>query len=322
MKDTSQKRPKISVCIVAYNHERYIADCLSSVLGQRVDAELEILVGDDCSTDGTRQIISEYAQRYPQLIRPTFHPKNFGGCHNYQSLIEQSSGDYVAHLDGDDYWLPGKLQSQITMLSGRPECVAIFSNAIVMRENGEIFGMFNNAIPTSFDLDFLLAEGNFLNHSSMLYRQRLKSEILSIHGPYVDYKVNLRFAQQGLLCHTNQVHVVYRIGSATSAISNQPEYVRKLYLEALLELPAQVQISAAMRSVMTKFFWSDVYQALRHGRIFGAYDELKKIGAIAPEGTVSRIIVKCMLRPFAGVWQRMSGYICRRHAPLKVYHDR
>src|SRR6266516_3269144 len=94
-----ESRLKVSVCVVAYNHGRYIGDCLASVVGQQVEADLEILVGDDCSTDETREIIAAYAARYPGLVHPVFHPRNIGGTRNYQVLIGKAEGDYIAHLD-------------------------------------------------------------------------------------------------------------------------------------------------------------------------------------------------------------------------------
>ena len=77
-----KKRLKVSVCIVTYNHGRYIDDCLASVVSQQIDADLEVLVGDDFSTDQTRAIISAYAKKYPDMIYPVFHEKNIGGSHN------------------------------------------------------------------------------------------------------------------------------------------------------------------------------------------------------------------------------------------------
>src|SRR5689334_18333358 len=127
-----ENRPKVSVCVVAFNHGRYIANCLASVVGQQINAELEVLVGDDCSADETRQIIGRYAEEHPGLIHPVFHQSNIGGTQNYQSLIRRASGSYIAHLDGDDYWLPGKLAEQVSFLEKNQNCVAVYTNAIVV----------------------------------------------------------------------------------------------------------------------------------------------------------------------------------------------
>ncbi len=194
-----ESRLKVSVCVVAYNHGRYIGDCLASVVGQQVEADLEILVGDDCSTDETREIIGGYAARYPGLVHPVFHPRNIGGTRNYQVLIGKAQGDYIAHLDGDDYWLPEKLAEQIGFLEKNRNCVAVYANAIVISDSGERVARFNGALPQQFDLNYLVRKGNFLNGSSLVYRARCRDPILQLEGDALDYHFHILLAGQGAL---------------------------------------------------------------------------------------------------------------------------
>ena len=229
-----ERRPKISVCVVAYNHGRYIDDCLASVVGQQVDADLEILVGDDCSTDETHRIIAAYAEKYPSLVQPVFHPKNIGGTRNYQVLIGQAQGDYIAHLDGDDYWLPGKLAAQIAFLEKTRDCVAVYANAIVISDSGELLGRFNGTIPQQFHLNFLVRKGNFLNGSSLVYRARCRDPILQLQGDALDYHFHILFAAQGALGYVNRPLAAYRRRSATSTMSTNYGFVLELYWKAIL----------------------------------------------------------------------------------------
>ena len=229
-----KKRLKVSVCIVTYNHGRYIDDCLASVVGQQMDADLEVLVGDDCSMDHTRAIISSYANRYPDVIRPVFHEKNIGGSHNYLSLIGQASGDYIAHLDGDDFWLPGKLAAQISFLGQNQNCVAVYTNAIVINNAGELLARFNGVLPQQFDLNYLVREGNFLNASSVMYRSCCKTPILQLEGEALDYHYNILLAGQGRLGYINRDLVAYRRNSTTSIIVANVEFVRELFWKTIL----------------------------------------------------------------------------------------
>ena len=229
-----ENRLKVSVCVVAYNHGRYIGDCLASVVGQQVDADLEILVGDDCSTDGTRKIISGYAEKYSGLVQPVFHAKNIGGTRNYQVLIGKAKGDYIAHLDGDDYWLPGKLAEQIAFLEQNRNCVAVCANAIVISDAGDLVGRFNGALPQQFDLDFLVRKGNFLNGSSLVYRARCRDPILQLQGDALDFHFHILLAGQGALGYVNRVLAAYRRRSATSTISANYGFVLELYWKAIL----------------------------------------------------------------------------------------
>ncbi len=229
-----ENRLKVSVCVVAYNHGRYIGDCLASVVGQQVEADLEILVGDDCSTDETREIIGAYAARYPGLVHPVFHPRNIGGTRNYQALIGKAEGDYIAHLDGDDYWLPGKLAEQIAFLEENRNCVAVYANAKVISDSGELMGRFNGVLPQQFDLNYLVRKGNFLNGSSLVYRARCKDPILQLQGDALDYHFHILLAGQGALGYVNRELAAYRRRSTTSTMSTNYGFVLDLYWKAIL----------------------------------------------------------------------------------------
>ena len=108
----------VSVCIITYNHEKFIAQNLESVLMQKTNFPIEIVIAEDCSTDNTRTIIKEYQDKYPDMIRPIFHNKNVGAISNARDYaIPQCTGKYIALCEGDDYWSdPEKLQKQVDFL--------------------------------------------------------------------------------------------------------------------------------------------------------------------------------------------------------------
>lgn len=160
----------VTVCITTCNQRTYIAECLRSVLAQTDDGILEVLIGDDCSDDGTSEVIAEIAGSCPQLVTHIRHGTRLGASKNTQSLIRRARGRYVARIDGDDYWLPGKIRQQVEYLDQHPECVAVYTNAItITKESGRV-GMFNDVGDASFDLAALLRRGNFLNNSSGMIR--------------------------------------------------------------------------------------------------------------------------------------------------------
>lgn len=109
--------PLVSVCMTTYNHEPYIAQAIESVLCQQTTFGVEIVIGEDCSTDNTAQICHSYQQRYPEVVRLVTSPTNVGMHANYRRTIEACRGKYVAMLDGDDLFTdPNKLQKQVEML--------------------------------------------------------------------------------------------------------------------------------------------------------------------------------------------------------------
>ena len=108
------KTPKISVVVTAYNHENYIAQCLDSVLMQKGAFDLEVILGDDCSTDRTRQIMQEYTEKHPAIFILMPPTANMGITKNIKRCLDACSGDYIAFCEGDDYWTDShKLQKQM-----------------------------------------------------------------------------------------------------------------------------------------------------------------------------------------------------------------
>jgi glycosyltransferase involved in cell wall biosynthesis len=128
--------PKVSVGIVAYNHERFIAQAIEGVLTQEVDFEVALVIGEDCSTDGTRRIVQEYARKYPNVIRALLPDKNLGARKNFISVIEACAGDFIAYLEGDDIWINiQKLEKQVNFLDANPECSSCFHNVIMFSDD-------------------------------------------------------------------------------------------------------------------------------------------------------------------------------------------
>ena len=113
--------PLVSIGCITYNHAPYIRQCLEGFLMQKTTFPFEIIINDDCSTDGTTEIVKEYADKYPDLIIPIFHEEN-----QYQKGVRgiyakfvypKVRGKYIALCEGDDYWIdPLKLQKQVDFL--------------------------------------------------------------------------------------------------------------------------------------------------------------------------------------------------------------
>lgn len=121
-------QPVVSVCVVTYNHESYLAQCLDSLVMQQTNFAFEVIVGEDCSTDSTRKILREYEQKYPGIIKPIYHHRNVGAARNlFAHCLLMAKGKYIAICDGDDYWTdPLKLQRQVDFLEAHPGCVLSF----------------------------------------------------------------------------------------------------------------------------------------------------------------------------------------------------
>ncbi len=141
METGNDKMPLVSICCITYNHEDFIRDALDGFLMQNTSFPYEILIHDDASTDDTPKIISEYVERYPDIIKPMFEEENQysrgitnpSGAFNFPRV----RGKYVAMCEGDDYWTdPDKLQMQADYLESHPNCTLVFHSAKIVTIDG------------------------------------------------------------------------------------------------------------------------------------------------------------------------------------------
>lgn len=138
---------KISVCCFTYNHVAYISRALDSVLAQNTNFKYEVIIGDDCSNDGSQDIIKRYATQYPNVIKAIFQPVNSRAKKNIQDVYNAAQGEYIIVLETDDYWLDNnKLQIQSDFLDNHPDFIAVAHNCIVVNKNEELLNKKYKAI--------------------------------------------------------------------------------------------------------------------------------------------------------------------------------
>lgn len=132
------KELMVSVTLLTYFHAKYIRDCLDGIVRQQTDFRFEVIVGDDCSEDGTQDILKEYAEKYPDIFKLVLRPKNIGATHNLYDLLMRAKGKYIAGLEGDDYWTDvHKLQKQVEFLEQHPEYIGCSHEVDVVDEHGK-----------------------------------------------------------------------------------------------------------------------------------------------------------------------------------------
>jgi glycosyltransferase involved in cell wall biosynthesis len=133
------KDPLVSVVMLTYNHERYLAEAIEGVVRQATSFPIELLIGEDCSTDGTRAIALEYQRWFPEVIRVIVSERNVGMHPNLRRTIMAARGKYVAFCEGDDFWhRPDKLERQIAVLEGSPDVSIVCSNYQIISDNGAL----------------------------------------------------------------------------------------------------------------------------------------------------------------------------------------
>ncbi len=130
----------ISVIVPSYNRANTVGQTIVSILSQQVDADIEIVIGDDCSTDNAREVLEQYRQRYPDIIRLFLREQNMGLGANWAQCVKDCRGEFICNCDNDDYWHnPNKLQLQLDYMRAHSECnILITNHRTHNRSTGEI----------------------------------------------------------------------------------------------------------------------------------------------------------------------------------------
>lgn len=233
----------VTIRCTAYNHEPYIRQCLEGFVMQKTNFRFEAIVHDDASTDGTAAIIREYAEKYPDIIKPIFETENQYSKHDgsLRRIMEaHMHGKYVAMCEGDDYWIdPLKLQTQVDFLEAHPDYSMCFHNAFKLYMQRNKVELFNDKCADE-DLSVHDAIHNWLVPTASIL---VKTDVAInpkwlVHIYSGDYSLILRSINAGRVRYINGIMSVYRINeigtSATATMKHRYGFVLKQH-ELLLD---------------------------------------------------------------------------------------
>src|SRR5690348_603329 len=206
---------KVSVLVMTYNHEKFISQALESAAMQETNFDYEILISEDCSTDRTRAIVLEFQQAHPEKVQLLLSTQNIHSNEIVVRGIRAAQGEYIALLDGDDYWTsPLKLQKQVDFLDSHPECSMCFHNARIFhqtegREGRDWTWPGQKEISTLEDIWM----GNFIATCSTMFRNGLIGDIPAWYDdffPITDWPLHILNAEHGKIGYIDEVMGVYR----------------------------------------------------------------------------------------------------------------
>ena len=207
--------PLVSVAMTTYNHEYYLIDALESAINQRTEFCYEIIIGEDYSTDRTREIVKTYHKSHPELIKPIFQTENIGARLNFESVLYNCSGKYLAILEGDDYWInKDKLQIQVDFLENHPDYSACFHNAKIIQgtRKRKIRSYCEFKEDQSFSLNEML-KSNFIPTASVMFRNCLNEDFIARIRTVdaSDWFIHVYNAERGKIYYFNKFMSVYRV---------------------------------------------------------------------------------------------------------------
>lgn len=206
-------KDKVSACIITYNQENYIKDCLNGAINQVLDYDYEIVIGDDCSTDNTLKICKEYAEQYPDKIKLLVRDKNKGMTGNWIDTIQNCQGKYIALCEGDDYWTDNyKLQKQVDFLEANPNYVISFHKVHVLKPDGTVLEDLITKVPENHEtIEDMASFGNYIHTPSVVYRNIINEFPPEFNlSPICDYFLYMMLAQYGKVKYNQEAMGVYR----------------------------------------------------------------------------------------------------------------
>ena len=166
---------KVSVIMLAYNHEKFITDAIEGVLMQKTNFDIELIIANDHSTDRTEQVVEHYRKKNPIIVKGYCNEKNLGPRFNFIKAYSKVSGEYVAMCEGDDYWTdPFKLQKQIDFLEANQDFVISFHDIKIIDENGESKDDNRQPLKSKRDFDKNELLENYLPTPTLVYRKVIK----------------------------------------------------------------------------------------------------------------------------------------------------
>ncbi len=267
---------KLTVCIICYNHENYIRKCLQSIVDQSVDFDYEIIVSDDCSTDGSASIIKEFEVKYPEIIKAIYKEKNIGGCLNYKLVHSLAKGKYVAHIDGDDYCRPGKLQRQVKILENNSDCVICTHDMeIVDKYDLLIRSSFKRFKSGKYSLIDLYGNLPFFSNSSKMYVNDYENEFfLLLNETFIDIELHVYQAMKGKIYHIDECLGGYR---AQTGVTSQSKGVNPVLINGTKRVFAQALKNSELdKKELQKNYGRAFFKYAYQSAILGDYTGLKE----------------------------------------------
>lgn len=322
MRDT--KNIDVSIVMPVYNHEKYIRQALESILEQETEYMYEILIGEDASTDNSKDIIKEFEEKYPGRIHAFYHRKNLGGTRNGYELYMAACGRYIAVLEGDDYWTDKhKIQKQVSFLDAHLEYIGCASNFSIINEDGEITEwqkISDEHLERKFTWQDFLERGFEFQTATLIYR--------NIYLDGKDYTILYKahelvgdLTMLTILLNQSNIYIMKDIMSAYRQIidvtkTNACSIAKKdMALASLKTVKQYVMLRPYLKSVKDfnhriseqKFLFIKEMAVGREGYTWERWKELRCLGDTSTNLSIVIIFFEACLQKLKGKVRKMTG---------------
>ena len=240
---------KVSVCMITYNHEKFIVNAIDSILMQQVAFDYKLIISDDCSTDNTRSILKEYQSKFPDKIELLLPQQNLGVKLNFIAALNACAGDYIALCEGDDFWIdPLKLQKQMDFFEqvdlNKKYSICFHDSFIVNEMGAKVQESLLGCIPEDYSVEDVIMGKTIPTQTVMFRSEFLNTNALNISSKSLDSLLFTLLTQKGKARNlTNIGKAAYRIhsGGVWSSLNLKYKFLESLKyqkeLYAILDAP-------------------------------------------------------------------------------------
>ena len=297
---------KATALIVTYNHAPYVAQAIDSVLAQTTTFPFEIVISEDCSTDGTREIVQAYQRRHPDRIRLLLSETNRGDNEVIARGIRAARGEVIAYLDGDDWWMaPHKLQAQVDYLENHPSCAMCYHSVLRVYPGGERPD--HPSLPPGprppMTTEDVLAR-YYLNSCSLAFRRSTVPELPDWYrsADLADWALAVLVSTRGQVGYLDEVMAAYRIHSTGvwSALTHIGRIRRRLDFYDRLGSDIRKTYAGAIRTGRARAYFDLALAWEAQGRARQATTCLLQSLLARPHGR--QLSASARLRVLARVW--------------------
>lgn len=238
---TSNEVVGVSICCITYKQENYISQAIDGFLMQKTFFPFEIIIGEDCGKDSTLDILYEYKDRYPNIIKIVTSEENVGANANLLRVFNEASGKYIAICEGDDYWVDeNKIQNQYSLLELNRAINIIFTAAKTLDYNGNISSVAKHSRHgKTFNIsEVIRGGGGFMPTASIMFRKSVIELIPGwfVFAPIGDFYIQILGALKGGALFLPGETVMYRLNSINSWSSTRQQLSKQTIMDLLQKL--------------------------------------------------------------------------------------
>jgi glycosyltransferase involved in cell wall biosynthesis len=265
----------VSICMITYNQEKYISHAIEGVISQSVNFEMELIIGEDCSTDSTRAICLKYQNKYPSLITLLPSSKNVGMNQNFIRTLHACKGEYIAICEGDDYWTnSSKLKKQIEFLDKQVNFSLCFHRANKIKLGEKIASSFENIESREYVGEELLTTV-FIPTASVVFRNYHNEDysfMINKNIIYPDIFLWLRLVSRGKIFCLSENMSVYRIqeNSVTNVVYSKENIEKIINNFKILNFTFNFKYDKIVNSIVSKNYIKISKIGLKKGKVISS----------------------------------------------------